>query len=131
MNINQMKRKDFERLPHRKWDEDIGEFDSLVILPLRKKHDSGFRLMDFVAVKDDKPTCLLSGCSDVIHIEGIGGYGLNWNPKYGGVPRLVPPVGWSIDCLATSGLLRLFHHGNIKVGTALSSFEIYQVKEDK
>lgn len=129
MDVTQMKRKDFESLPHRKWDEDIGEFDSLIILPLRRRHDSGYRCMDFVAVKEDKPVCRLSGCSDVIHIEGIGGFGFDWARKYGRCPPLVPPTDWNIDCLPISGLLRMFCHGKIKVGGALSSFEIYQVPQ--
>jgi len=33
-------RKELEALPDRKWSEDIGEFDALIILPLRKTHDS-------------------------------------------------------------------------------------------
>lgn len=131
MDINQMKRKDFESLPHRKWDEDIGEFDTLIILPTRRRHDSSYRCMDFVAVREGKPLCLLSGCSDVVHIEGIGGYGFDWLVKYSGCPSLVPPTGWSIDCLPTSGLLRMFCHGRIKAGLALSSFEIYQVPQKK
>lgn len=128
MDINKMKRKDFEGLPHRKWNNDVGEFDSLVILPLRRRHDSGYRCMDFVAVKGDEPVCLLSGCSDFIHIEGIGGLGYGWLKKYGKCPSLVPPTGWSIDCLPVSGLLRMFCHGKIKAGMGLSSFEIYQVQ---
>lgn len=92
-------------------------------------HDSGYRCMDFVAVKDDKPICRLSGCSDVIHIEGIGGFGYDWLNKYGSCPKLVPHSGWSIDCLATSGLLRMFVGDGIRVGRALSSFEIYSVKK--
>jgi hypothetical protein len=130
VNINKMKRKDFEALPHRKWNEDIGEFDSLIILPLRRRHDSGFRLMDFVAVRRYEPICLLSGSSDVVHIEGIGGYGFNWLERYSGLcPRLVPPIGWSIDCLPVSGLLRMFCDREMRVGEATSSFEIYQVTE--
>jgi len=130
VNINTMKRKDFEKLSHREWNEDIGEFDSLIILPLKKRHDSGYRCLDFVAVKNDEPICLLSGCSDVVHIEGVGGFGYDWRYKYPTCPHLVPPTQWSIDCLPVSGLLRLFCRGKIRVGTASSSFEIYQIKED-
>ena len=66
-------KKEFEALPKRKWDEGIGEFDSMIILPTKHIHDSGFRCMDFVAVKGKEPFCRLSGCSDVIHMDGIGG----------------------------------------------------------
>ena len=127
MNVNQMKRKDFESLPYRSWHEDIGEFDSLVILPLRQRHDSGYRLLDFIAVSGDEPICPLSGCSDVIHIGGIGGLGFNWLQKYDRCPELVPPVDWSIDCLPVSGLLRMFCSGKMRAGAGLSSFEIYKV----
>jgi len=96
-NINKMTRKEFESLPRGKWDQEI-EFDSMIILPGKAKdlHDSGYRLMDFVAVKGTKPACLLSGCSDAIHIDGIGGFGDNWLKKYGRWPDTIPVGGWSI-----------------------------------
>jgi len=129
MQINKMTRKDFEALPHRKWDEEI-ECDSIIILPTHKKHDSGFRKMDFVAVVKDEPICLLSGCSDVIHFDGIGGFGKDW-VKYGGCPDLVVPSGWSIYCLPKSGLLCIFsNNGKIYCDTACSSFEIYVIHEE-
>ena len=133
-SVCDMTRKEFDALPHRKWDEDIGLFDSLVVLPgkARDLHDSGYRCMDFVAVKNGKPICRLSGGSDVIHIEGIGGLGKNWLSKYNTVPSMVPPSRWSIDCLPKSGLLQFFGHPNkISCGAALSSFEIYSVEERK
>jgi len=130
MDIRKMTRKELEALPHRKWDEEI-VCDSLIIIPggARELHDSGYRLLDFVAVVKWKPICLASGCSDVIHIDGIGGYGYRWVEKRAGVPQLVPPVAWSIDCLPKSGLLRLFvDRCKIRCGSALSSFEVFAVK---
>ena len=158
-NINEMTRKEFEALPHREWNEQI-KFNSMIILPdkVNKRHiilhnircwiarkfylnepeayevpgihDSGFRCLDFVAVRDNTPICLLSGCSDVIHIDGIGGYGNNWLKRYGIVPNLVPTTGWSIDCLSVSGLLRIWPNAsNMTCGTALSSFEIYSLEK--
>jgi hypothetical protein len=124
MNINEMSKKDFEQLPCRKWNEDIGEFDSLVILPGRAKplHGSGYRLMDFVAVRSDKAICRLSGCSDVIHINGIGGYGDLYSSP---LPKTLPVMSWNIDCLPKSGLLRLWCVGyELHARPALSSFEI-------
>jgi len=128
--LEQWTRKEFSVLPDRKWGEDIGEFDSLIILPLRRLHDSGFRCLDFVAAIGNKPICLLSGCSDIIHIDGIGGYGYNWLQNSGGIPNTVVPVGWNIDCLKTSGLLRIFTGGKLIAGEALSSFEIYAIKNN-
>jgi len=161
-DINNWTRRDFEKLPCRKWDEDIGIFDDLVILPARITiisqgiyrlrcwlagllhldrppiytidglHDSGYRCMDFIAVKDEKPICRLSRCSDVIHIEGIGGLGYDWLARYNEVRVLVPPREWNVDCLKRSGLLRLFNHRGMRVGHALSSFEIYSLgKKEK
>jgi hypothetical protein len=132
--INEWTRKEFEELPFRdSWDADIGLIGALVILPTTRKHDSGFRCLDFVAVVGNRPICRLSGCSDVIHIEGIGGFGKDWYKRYGTVPELVSPKAWSIDCLNKSGLLRLFCHdrgwSKLSVGPALSSFEVFSEEE--
>ena len=98
------------------------ECDSLIILPTRRKHSSGFRCMDFVAVKGNTPICRVSGYSDVLHIDGIGGIGI-WK---GSIPDLIKAKGWSIDCLQKSGLLRLFSAKyKLIVGNALSSMEIF------
>jgi hypothetical protein len=113
MNINKMTRKQFNELRPRDWNEDIGELDSVVILPLRSMHDSGYRKMDFVGVVGDEPVCRLSGCSDVVNVGGI-----IWGSD--------KTQRWSIDCLAVSGLLRIFSNQKILVGPALSSFDIFQ-----
>jgi len=131
MNINKMTKKEFESFPVRKWNEDI-KFNSIVILPSRRLHDSGYRLMDFVAIRAGKVICRLSGCSDVIHVDGIGGFGYNWNEKYKGCPTLVPPSGWNIDCLPRSGLLHIWPRSNsMTVGDALSSFEIFHLPKNE
>lgn len=127
-NINNMTTTEFRELRGRKsFTEDIGTFDCLVLLPTRRAHDSGYRCIDFVAVKNNTPICRLSGCSDVLHIDGIGGYG-EWTGK---LPSKVLPKGWSIDCLKKSGLFRVFlgcTH-KLKCGATLSSFDIYGVEE--
>ena len=98
MNVFDMTKEDFKKVPERGgWSRDIGEFNALVIIPQDYAHDSGWMCMDFVAVsKDGEPICRLSGCSDVLYLDGIGGYG-NWRP--GELPNLIEPKGWSIDCL--------------------------------
>jgi len=133
VDIEKMSRREFESLPHRKWDEEI-DCDSIIILPSRRLHDSGYRCMDFVAVKDNEPFCLLSDCSDVIHVDGIGGYGIggygyHWLGKYKTVPNTALPSGWSIDCLPKSGLLRMWPStGRIKCGIGLASFEVFALE---
>lgn len=125
-NITEMTKKEFYELPMREsWDYNIGYFNSLVILPGYAKdiHDSGYRLIDFVAVRDHKPICRLSGCSDVLHIEGIGGFGKGYK---GMKTKTLPCKPWSFDCLPKSGLMNLFcnlHY--LSCGPSLSSFEIY------
>ena len=102
-------------------------FKSPEIYEINGMHDSGFRTMDFVAYSKNEPICLLSGCSDVIHIDGIGGFGHNWLEKYGRCPKFIPPSGWNMDCLPKSGLLRLWCNNKILCASALSSFEIYAI----
>ena len=115
MNILKMNKEDFYSIPTIGWDEDIGTFDYLVILPKDEMHDSGFATMDFVLVKKLEPICRISGGSDVIHIDGIGGYG-------------ILGAGWKIDCLPC-GLLRLWNDEGITVGLALSDYEVYSKKQ--
>ena len=123
MNVFDMKNEDFEKVPARGgYSKDVGEFHALVIIPQDYAHDSGWMCMDFVAVdKEGEPICKLSGCSDVLNIDGIGGYG---NLKPGMLPHFIEPKGWSIDCLPC-GYLRLFSRSTMSAGAALSSFEIY------
>lgn len=114
-DLNEWTRKEFDALPLREsWNKNV-ECHSIIILPQRQLHDSGYRCMDFVAVgKDGKPLCRLSGCSDVVHIDRIS-------------PPLLKPrkAGWSIDCLKTSGLLRLWCNEMFVAGSALSSFQLF------
>lgn len=132
-SINQMTLSEFKKMPMRRsYNSEEPSFDSIVIIPCEELHDSGYRLLDFVGCIKDKPIIRLSGCSDVLHINGIGGYGFNWLEKYRGVPRLIPPSSWSIDCLPKSGLLRLFCDNSfIKSQEALSSFQIFNISKNK
>lgn len=131
--LSDMTRAEFEAVPGptvEDWRRDIKDFDSLVILPSRRLHDSGYRAMAFIACKGEKPVIKLAGGSDVIHINGIGGFGYNWSERYGTCPSAIPPISWSIDCLKTSGLLRLFSHGNlIAEGGGYSSFQVFEDPE--
>jgi hypothetical protein len=118
-------RKEFESLPRPKsyTNQEIGEVDCLIILPCKYRHESGYRCMHFVTIQNGKPTYIVSGCSDVIHLCGIDGR----NTPIGGriVCNDVSNIRWKIDCLPTSGLLRLFADKRIVIGASLSSFEIF------
>ena len=111
-------RKKFEELPRRNWNEKIKGVSAFVILPRKTRHDSGYREMDIVPIKGGKPLCRCGGCSDVLHLAGIGGYNRGKATRF--------PYDFSIDCLPVSGLLQVFmqnHTMNIDVD--LSSLEIF------
>lgn len=89
MDINNMTRKQFEELPYLDGLERI-DVDSIVLLPSKKHHDSGFNLYEVVACLGWKP---IGKCYSYdtfsIFMEG----------KYNRV---------GIDCLRGSGLMRIF-----------------------
>jgi hypothetical protein len=92
--------------------------------------------MEFVTIQKGKPTYIVGGCSDVIHLAGIGGHNIgehNFDERLL-VERIrthaCPRVSWSIDCLPVSGLLRLFCDNRLYIGRSLSSFEVF-FKEDE
>jgi len=162
MHINEMTREEFRRLPYIKWDEER-TFNSLVIVPdvvpvlsilayklrcwlasrfklespniytVSGMHDSGYRCMSFAAVVDGEAEFLMGGCSDVLNLDGIGGYGKNWTNRIPtGIPLSISVAGWSVDCLAKSGFLHLFNSsGRMMNGASLSNFSIYHVKGDE
>jgi hypothetical protein len=123
--INAMTREEFSGVPFGEWNKPPATFESLVIVPTTEIHDSGYLVMEFVlAGGDNLPICRLGG-SDVVHLDGIGGYGKDWLERLGTVPEHGPLSSWSIDCLPKSGLLRLFARKPMSCGPALSSFEVF------
>lgn len=101
------------------------EFDSIIIVPEKHKHDSGYMCMSFAGVQGCMAVCLMGGSSDVLHLDGIGGYGDWWKGTGSKVPEKVQPKAWCIDCLPC-GYLRVFvPQGKITIGNMLSDFDIY------
>lgn len=122
MDIFEMTKEDFKQIEYCKWDENLDIiFNSIVIIPTGELHDSGWMCMDFIAVdKENNPLFRFGGCSDVLHIDGTGGYG-EWK-NY--VPTSLPIRGWRIDCLPC-GYLRLFHNHGIRKSASFSDMQIY------
>lgn len=122
--------KEFRALPRPSsyWNV-TGEVDSLIILPTKRKHDSGYRCMEFVAIQNRKPTYILSGCSDVLRLGGMGGYNVYRNSVCNYARRVesgtVPVIDWKIDCLPVSGLLRIHCSKRMIVGASVSDFEVF------
>ena len=134
-HINEMTRKEFLEVPKRvDWKEEV-DCDSVVMIPglAKDKHDSGYRCMTFVACSKGNPVCIVSSYSDVICLDGIGGYGYRWIDEYDkNIPESIPPSGWQIDCLPKSGLFQIWpSKGKIKIGSELSTLEIYSIRREK
>lgn len=89
-------------------EEPKGRFAAVIIVPIPGElHESGWRRMKFVFVKRDGMVVGVSGgASDALHLNGIGGYGKDFKTAL--LSGKTDVVDWSIDCLPTSGCLRLF-----------------------
>jgi hypothetical protein len=130
-HVNRLYRWQFRLIPRLTTTQAEVECSSFVILPSRRMHDSGYRCMGFVLVDPEaRPMGLVSGYSDVIHFDGIGGFGYRWLERFGRCPDVLPPIEWTIDCLPRSGLLRVFCRSQkgqtiIAETCSLSSFEVY------
>lgn len=96
MNLNATK-EEFLNLGYKRPE---GPFDGFVIIPTGELHDSGYMCMKLALTYKWEVVGCVGGGSDVIHLNGIGGYGKN----YGDIPKR---QDWRIDCLE-NGLLRVF-----------------------
>lgn len=101
------------------------KFNAVIIVPTGELHDSGYQMMKFILTHNRKIVGVVGGWSDVVHINGIGGYGHDWKKTM--TTNMVPRVGWTIDCLPASGCLRLFSDKECFVtdGMVLSDFEFF------
>lgn len=82
------------------------EFNAFAIVPVEELHDSGYRCMKFILERDGDIVGAVSGWSDVVHVNGIGGYGENFEQTI--KSGRIPVVGISMDCLPKSGCIRFF-----------------------
>lgn len=123
MYVEQMTKKDFDSVPRaEKFSEQAEiEFDSFIIIPTTKKHDSGYRIMHFCLCKGKDAICVIDGCSDSIFMH---------NTDYGRSPSFPKEIReWSIDCLPKSGYLRVWNDFTLKCGGGLSSFDVFVVRK--
>lgn len=144
-DICRMTKEDFANLP-KLGDEGFDGFnpnkdifESLVIIPTGEEHDSGFQCMEFAIIGDNGfAICRVGGYSDVIAIDGIGGYGVKGFSKAFKLSNgqcVVVPHGWRIDCLPC-GYLRLFANGGCSLMLERpywggSTFEIYAKENEQ
>ena len=141
MKIYDMSKQDFANVPHLDTYNDWNilapnghlEFKSFVVIPVEKEdgtielHDSGYGCMEFCLVNcDDEPIGKVGGGSDVVHLDGLGGYGADWLYRFQGVPRLIPIHGWTLDLLPC-GYLRVWSRRTLflKDRYVCSNMEVY------
>lgn len=85
-------------------------FNGFIVIPRVncELHSSGYRMIKIALTNHGRVVGCVEGCTDVIHLNGIGGYG-----KYGDLytervkTRQGPIIDWSID-VAPNGLVRVF-----------------------
>lgn len=84
------------------------KFNGFIIIPTDEIHDSGYKIMKIALTDHGKVVGCINGYADVIHLNGIGGYGKH---DAGYIERVRerkgPIIDWSIDC-APNGLIRVF-----------------------
>lgn len=60
-----MTRKELLAVPKRKWDEVLTDVSGVYIIPTRRKHDSGYNCMEFVATTPKGMVRFGGGCDDI------------------------------------------------------------------
>jgi len=100
-----MTREEFKAIPKRDWKEDITDVYGVYILPSGRKHESGWAIMDFVAVKKDGNKIGFGDCCDDIVLEGSH---------------------FRIDCDHPSRLLHIWNRYGFTVKSGLSSISLVE-----
>lgn len=141
MKIIEMSKQDFASVPYldtySDWEKLAPngrlEFNSLVIIPVENEggtidlHDSGWGCMEFCLIdRNNEPIGKVGGGSDVVKLDGIGGYGYDWLNKYDHVPNHIPIHSWSLDMLPC-GYLRVWARTTLFINDRLicSNMEVF------
>ena len=104
MNIDTMTKKDFENLP--KCESGI-VYRSFIVIPINRKHDSGYRCMKFVLCRGSTPLGIVDTGTDSVQF-------------------CIPPSTskWNMDCLYKSKLLRFWCNRDLLYKYSGSTFEV-------
>ena len=107
--------------PQRNFNEVLHNVTSLYIIPTRRKHDSGYNCMVYVAVVKDE-----NGNKKYVR---CGGYSDHLYARIENLSKIpfLPDCSFSIDC--EKGVIRLYNFGNLhtngfSVGEDLSTVDI-------
>lgn len=99
--FNEYTLQEFLEMPTKKPEE---SFTSVIIVPTEDIHDSGFRCMKFILLKDGRIVGVVYTGSDCIWPNGIGNYGRS---MLGDFMNKIPYMGLHMDCLAESRCIRI------------------------
>lgn len=105
-------------------------FNGIVIVSTGKVHESGYLCMKLVFVSGCRVVGCAGGCCDVLHLNGIGGYGLNYKETI--VTQKVDHINWQVDLLP-NGCVRIYTSKKLQIGSCnISDFEVFdaEVKHD-
>lgn len=118
-----MTRDELEKLESIKFDEKVPLLTNIYVVVDRKKHDSGYRILNIYGCNEDNTFAKkLSGCSDVIHF--------NFDVKTTDCLKL---LAFSVDSLECNVIRYFVHHPRLKfkVGLPISDYYITVVEELK
>lgn len=108
--------KELLKLPDREWDK-ITEYDSILIVPAKIKHDSGFMRIAIIGVVGGEPKEICAYPDDI-----------NWDMTE--FKQDYSCTGMRTDCYYPQGILHFWCRGvKFIVGEALSSTEIKLIKK--
>lgn len=117
-SIHSYKKKDLLELPVRDWNEKGSHYSSLLIVPTRKKHDSGWTVIAIVGV-DDKflPVEIAAYCDDIYWCIAKDALVVEYEGTFDGFVRT--------DCTYPSGIIHVWKNGiEFEVGASLSSTDV-------
>lgn len=102
-----MTRKELLAIPKREWNEVLCDVDGVWVIPNRRKHESGWECMDFVAsFKDkDKEPVRFGGYCDDVRLRG---------------------GGFIMDCDYPSGIIHIWNYYPFTVTPDASSIEFIE-----
>jgi hypothetical protein len=111
-------RKKLLALPQRCWDTEA-TYNSIALVPTGKKHGSGYALIAIVGFDEHEKHCEIAAyCDDVSY---------SLSEDYVTNPSRLPRT----DMLFPSGITHVWaRHFRFKVGSSLSSTEIYLVSQE-
>ena len=104
-------------------------FNGFIVIPRVdcEPHDSGYSMIKIALTNHGRVVGCVEGCSDVIHLNGIGGFG-KFGDKYSERvnTKQGPIIDWSIDIAPTNGLVRVFCSHELELSDfPLSDLPIY------